>query len=176
MEGGCGAFRRRLPREDAIRLAGVLPPVVRAIFVSDWDPAERPRPFADLSTMTGEAQGLLRHDAFASRSAIRDVAASLLRHVDEAAFDRILGRLPERAADLWAVSYPTPVSLTHGRWVQPARRLSGPTWHPSQTRADGIRMLGGRHCPLATASRPSACLAAAAKKGRPGAAAAKQAR
>lgn len=103
VEGVLRAFRCRLSLEDAIRFAGVLPPVVRAIFVSDWDPAEPLRPFADVAAMTGEVQDLRRHHNFAPPSAIRDVAASLRRHVDEAAFDRVLGMLPEGAAGFWAV-------------------------------------------------------------------------
>ncbi|MFG1401117.1 DUF2267 domain-containing protein [Xanthobacter sediminis] len=103
VEGVLRAFRRRLPLEDAIRFASVLPPVVRAIFVADWDPAEPRRPFADVAVMTGEAQGLRRHHNFAPSSAIRDVAASLRRHVDEEAFDRMLGTLPEDAAGFWAL-------------------------------------------------------------------------
>jgi uncharacterized protein (DUF2267 family) len=103
VEGVLRTFRRRLSLEDAIRFAGVLPPVVRAIFVSDWDPEEARRPFTDVATMTCEAQALRRHHNFAPASAIRDVAASLRRHVDEAAFDRLLGALPEGAAGFWAV-------------------------------------------------------------------------
>ena len=31
-------FRRRLSADDALRFAGALPPVLRAIFVADWEP------------------------------------------------------------------------------------------------------------------------------------------
>lgn len=30
-------FRRRLTLQDAIRFAGILPPVLRSLFVADWD-------------------------------------------------------------------------------------------------------------------------------------------
>lgn len=102
VEGVLRAFRRRLSLEDAIRFAGVLPPLVRAIFVSDWEPDEPRRPFADRETMAAEVQGLRRHHNFAPPSAIRDVASSLRRHVDEAALERILTTLPAGAADFWA--------------------------------------------------------------------------
>lgn len=103
VDGVLRVFRRRLSLEDAIRFAGVLPPVLRAIFVADWDPCEPRLPFADLETMTGEVQALRRHHNFAPASAIAHVAGALRRHVDEARFDRLLLLLPEGAAAFWKV-------------------------------------------------------------------------
>lgn len=37
-------FRRRLTIDQALRFAGVLPPILRAVFVEDWHPSE---PVAD---------------------------------------------------------------------------------------------------------------------------------
>lgn len=37
VQGVLQTFRRRLEISEAIRFAGVLPPVLRAIFVADWD-------------------------------------------------------------------------------------------------------------------------------------------
>jgi uncharacterized protein (DUF2267 family) len=36
-------FRRRLSIVEAIRFANILPPVLRALFVTDWDPEEPKR-------------------------------------------------------------------------------------------------------------------------------------
>lgn len=101
VQGVLQAFRRRLEISDAIRFADVLPPVLRAIFVADWDPEEPKRPFDDLVTMTKEVQALRAEHNFAPDSAIPDVASALRRHVDVRKFDRVLARLPDGAAKFW---------------------------------------------------------------------------
>ena len=52
-------FRRRLAIGDAVRFANVLPPGIRSLFVADWDPDEKRRPFEDVAAMTEEVK-LLR--------------------------------------------------------------------------------------------------------------------
>ena len=101
VDGVLRVFRRRLSVEEAIRFAGVLPPVLRAIFVADWDTAESRRPFVDRAAMTAEVQDLRRHHNFAPASAIADVAAALRRNMDAEKLDRVLATLPEGAADFW---------------------------------------------------------------------------
>lgn len=96
-------FRRRLAVRDALRFANLLPPVLRSIFVADWDVDEPQRAFEDRATMTREVQALRAAHNFAPDSAIRDVAQALRRHVDEAELDRILATLPAGARDYWAV-------------------------------------------------------------------------
>lgn len=96
-------FRRRLPVNDALRFANVLPPVLRAIFVADWNAEEPQLAFGDRVTMTREVQALRAAHNFAPDTAIRDVAQALRRHVDEADLERVLGTLPEGARDYWTV-------------------------------------------------------------------------
>ncbi|MBI3531494.1 MAG: DUF2267 domain-containing protein [Burkholderiales bacterium] len=96
-------FRRRLDVNDAIRFAHVLPPVLRAIFVADWDTDEPPLPFGDRATMTREVQSLRVAHNFAPDTAIHDVAMALRRHVNEEDFDRMLAGLPQGAVDFWHV-------------------------------------------------------------------------
>ena len=102
VEGVLVVFRRRLSVKEAIRFAGVLPPVLRAIFVADWDTDEPRRPFADRAAMTTEVQDLRRHHNFAPASAIADVAAALRRAMDADKLDRVLATLPAGAAEYWA--------------------------------------------------------------------------
>lgn len=102
VEGVLVVFRRRLSVKEAIRFAGVLPPVLRAIFVADWDTDEPRRPFADRAAMTTEVQDLRRHHNFAPASAIADVAAALRRAMDADKLDRVLATLPVGAAEYWA--------------------------------------------------------------------------
>lgn len=96
-------FRRRLSVREAIAFANVLPPVLRALFVTDWDPDEPSRPFADCAAMAREVQDLRRHHNFAPGTAIRDVAIALRRHCDEAVLDRVLATMPDGAFDFWRV-------------------------------------------------------------------------
>lgn len=100
-QGVLQAFRRRLDLKDAIRFAGALPPVLRAVFVADWDPDEPRLPFSDRAVMTREARSLRKHHNFSPESCIGDVAAALRRNIDEAALDRALAALPEGASDFW---------------------------------------------------------------------------
>ncbi len=94
-------FRRRLELEDAILFADVLPPVLRAIFVAEWDLEEPKSPFSGRVALTREVQALRPDHNVSPDSAIADVAAALRRHIDEAKLDRVLARLPAGAADFW---------------------------------------------------------------------------
>ncbi|WP_188583291.1 DUF2267 domain-containing protein [Azorhizobium oxalatiphilum] len=106
VEGVLRTFRRRLDVHEAIRFAQVLPPVLRAIFVADWDTTAAPVPFTDRETMTDEVRALRQHHNFASGTAITDVATALLRHVDRTAFDAVLATLPPGALAFWHVTDP----------------------------------------------------------------------
>jgi uncharacterized protein (DUF2267 family) len=97
-------FRRRLSVVEAIRFANILPPVLRALFVTDWDPEEPQREFRDPADLIHEVLSLRRDHNFSPQTAIWDVAATLRRQVDETALDDLLGRMPPGAAQFWAVT------------------------------------------------------------------------
>ncbi|WP_425069145.1 DUF2267 domain-containing protein [Reyranella sp.] len=101
VQGVFQAFRRRLDVKEAIRFANVLPPVLRALFVADWDLDEPRRPFEDRNTMTREVQALRPDHNFAPDSSIRDVAAALRRNIDQVELDRVLASLPPGASAFW---------------------------------------------------------------------------
>lgn len=69
-------FRDHLAIEDALRFAGVLPPVVRAIFVEDWMPSP-PRSFPDRAMLQAKVKAVRRDHNLAPDTAIADVAAAL---------------------------------------------------------------------------------------------------
>ncbi|MEZ0168195.1 DUF2267 domain-containing protein [Microvirga sp. TS319] len=96
-------FRRRLDVKEAITFANVLPPILRAIFVADWDIDEPRQPFGGRWIMTKEVQALRADHNFAPDTAIKDVARALRRHIDEGALDRTLTLLPEGASEFWYV-------------------------------------------------------------------------
>ena len=100
-QGVFQTFRCRLDVADALRFADVLPPVLRAIFVSDWNPHDAKRSFEDRAAMTREAQSLRGDHNFAPDTAIRDVARAVRKHVEVAAFNRVLKTLPGGAEEFW---------------------------------------------------------------------------
>lgn len=95
-------FRRRLSVSDALDFAGMLPPVLRAIFVANWDISARPLAFADRAALAREVQAFRGDHNVSPASAIGDVAAALRRHTDTAAFERALARLSPDARDFWS--------------------------------------------------------------------------
>ncbi|MBY6243288.1 DUF2267 domain-containing protein [Methylosinus sp. Sm6] len=97
------AFRRRLDIHDAIRFAGALPPVLRALFVADWDTREEACDFGSRAALLEEVKSLRRDHNFSPASAIADVAHALRDCVDVAEFERVLATLPAEAADFWRV-------------------------------------------------------------------------
>ena len=101
VQGVFQAFRRRLDVKEAIRFANVLPPVLRALFVADWDLDEPRRPFEDRTTMTREVQALRPDHNFAPDSSIASVAAALRRNIDQVELDRVLANLPPGAQAFW---------------------------------------------------------------------------
>ena len=94
-------FRRRLSIADAIAFAGVLPPVLRAIFVSDWDTTEAIKPFGSEQEMMAEVRALRHNHNLSTETAIADVVAAVRRNVDGDAFDRLLSQLPPGARQFW---------------------------------------------------------------------------
>ncbi|OHV85348.1 DUF2267 domain-containing protein [Ensifer sp. LCM 4579] len=94
-------FRRRIEISDALLFANALPPVLRAIFIDDWDLEEPIVPFSGRVAMTREVQAFRGDHNVSPDTAIADVAAALRRNVDEAVLDRVLARLPQGAVDFW---------------------------------------------------------------------------
>lgn len=94
-------FRRRLTLPQAIEFAGILPPVVRAIFVSDWDTSEPLKPFEPREQLMAEVRQLRHNHNLSTPTAIEDVTKAIRRHVDEARMIALLQRLPEGALAFW---------------------------------------------------------------------------
>lgn len=94
-------FRHRLTVPQAIAFANVLPPVLRAIFVSDWD-AEAPiKPFVSRDELMREIRAFRHDHNLSTESAIEDVTSTIRRHVDREAFKRVLDTLPPDARHFW---------------------------------------------------------------------------
>ncbi|KQW27591.1 hypothetical protein ASE36_18580 [Rhizobium sp. Root274] len=94
-------FRRRLTVAEAIAFAGVLPPVLRAIFVSDWRLDEPQLPFVARDELQKEIRAFRHDHNLSTETAVEDVAESLKRHVDARAFERLLAGFVPEARDFW---------------------------------------------------------------------------
>lgn len=96
-------FRQRLDAKQGILFANVLPAVLRAIFVADWDVDEPRKRFEDRAAMTKEVQALRPNHNYSPDTVIRDVAIALRKHVDAEIFDRVLTQLPHGASEFWRI-------------------------------------------------------------------------
>lgn len=103
VQGVLQTFRRRLEVKDAILFASVLPPVVRAIFVADWDTSNSVLSFEDRASMTKEVRALRAGHNFSTETAIQDVSTALRQCIDKEAFDHVLSKLPAGAQEFWQV-------------------------------------------------------------------------
>ena len=101
-QGVFQVFRRRVTVAEALAFADALPPVLRAIFVADWQVNEPRLPFCSMTDMTREAQQLREHHNFASDTAIADVVAAVRSVVNPRDFAHALAKLPAEAAAFWA--------------------------------------------------------------------------
>ena len=97
-------FRKRLTLAQGIRFATVLPPVLRAAFVEDWDPDQPVLDFGPESKLLDEVRSVRHEHNFSPDNAIRAVATALRRHVDQPSLDRALSQLPAGAALYWQVT------------------------------------------------------------------------
>lgn len=103
VQGVFQTFRRRLSLKEAIQFAGVLPAMLRAVFVADWDVDEPKREFGDLAVMTEEVRSLRENHNFAPDTAIKDVAKALRQNIDNSRLNEVLSKLPEGAKAFWRV-------------------------------------------------------------------------
>lgn len=94
-------FRRRLTADQVLIFAGILPPMVRAIFVAGWQAEEFVSRFGDRNTHVAEVKSLRRHHNFAPEDAIDIVSAQLRHQLDEPAFDAILNTISRDAVAYW---------------------------------------------------------------------------
>lgn len=103
VEGVLLAFRRRLGVRQAIGFANVLPPLLRAMFLQQWDPDAEPLPFAGRDVLLEEVRALRAGHNFSPPDAIEAVAIALRGSVERASLERVLQQLPPGAAQFWAV-------------------------------------------------------------------------
>ena len=111
VEGVLRAFRCRLTPQQAIDFAQVLPAVLRALFVAEWDLSLPPAPPGRREDWTREAQGLRAHHNIAPKGCVAGTAIALRKAVLRADLDRVLSRLPPFAAEFWSTPGIDPATL-----------------------------------------------------------------
>lgn len=97
-------LRRRLTVAEAIAFAQVLPAMLRALFVQDWDADQPPFPSWDRAAMIAEVRQLRPNHNFSPDTAIRDVARVLRRYVEAERFERCLTALPPEVRAFWSTT------------------------------------------------------------------------
>jgi len=95
------AFRWRLTVNQALSFAAVLPPMVRALFIEDWDPEQAVVPFGEPADWLADVRSVRPKHNFSPPDAVAAVATALRRHVDAKAFERALANLPVEASRYW---------------------------------------------------------------------------
>ncbi|WP_318527405.1 DUF2267 domain-containing protein [Roseobacter sinensis] len=103
VDGVLQTFRRRLTAQQGLDFATVLPSVLRAIFVHDWDVTTPPRPFAARSLLMAEVKALRPNHNLTPDNAIEATAWAVWRCTNHRDLERVLARLPEPARDFWRV-------------------------------------------------------------------------
>jgi uncharacterized protein (DUF2267 family) len=104
-------FRRRLTAQQGLEFAGVLPSVLRAIFVMNWDVTQPPAPFYDRAALTKEVQAVRPHHNLTPDHAIEATAWALWRCVNTRDMERVLENLPNGASSFWHVDVDDPSEL-----------------------------------------------------------------
>lgn len=111
VEGVLRAFRARLTPQQAVDFAQILPAVLRALFVADWDLDAAILPPGSRADWTAEAQALRRHHNIAPDGCVAGTAIALRKSVQQADLERVLARLPAFATEFWSVPGLDPATL-----------------------------------------------------------------
>jgi uncharacterized protein (DUF2267 family) len=95
------AFRWRLSVNQALSFAAVLPPMVRAVFIEDWNPEQAVVPFGEPADWLADVRSVRARHNFSPPNAVTAAATALRRHVNADAFERVLAVLPAEASHYW---------------------------------------------------------------------------
>ena len=103
VDGVFQVFRRRLTAQEGLEFASVLPSVLRAIFVHDWDVTEPRAIFHDRETLISEVKAVRANHNLTPDNVIEATAWAVRRSTNGKDFERALAKLPDEAGDFWHV-------------------------------------------------------------------------
>jgi len=95
------ALRCHMSMREALAFADLLPPVLRAIFVSDWDVDAPVKPMTDRAGLQREILDLRHNHNLSTPTALEDVGAALRETMDREEFGRLLDALPSDLGHFW---------------------------------------------------------------------------
>ncbi|MCD2174052.1 DUF2267 domain-containing protein [Rhizobium sp. C4] len=95
------ALRSHMSAREALAFADLLPPVLRAIFVSDWDIDVPVLPMTDRAGLQREILALRHNHNLSTPSALEDVGAALRENMEPEKFARLLDIMPAELAGFW---------------------------------------------------------------------------
>jgi uncharacterized protein (DUF2267 family) len=104
-------FRCRLTAQQGLNFAGVLPSVLRAIFVSGWDVTAPPVPFSDRTALIAEAKQIRVNHNLTPDNAIEATAWAIRRCTNQKDFERVLEQISVEAITFWHVEVDDPKEL-----------------------------------------------------------------
>ena len=110
VEGVLQAFRRRLTPQQAIDFAQVLPAVLRALFVAQWQ-LQDPAPPGTREDWTAEAMALRPHHNLTPTNCVAATAVALRKSILRADLERVLNALPPFATEFWSTPGIDPATL-----------------------------------------------------------------
>jgi uncharacterized protein (DUF2267 family) len=96
------AFRRRLTVKQVLRFSMVLPPVIRSLFLEQWNPDQEVASFGTEEQLLAEVRSIRAEHNFSPQNAISAVAKALRNRVEQEEFARALAELPPEAAQFWS--------------------------------------------------------------------------
>ncbi len=99
-------FRSHVEPQVALDFANALPPVLRAIFIEDWNLTSPVTPMPDKEKLLAEVKAVREAHNFSTDTAIAEVALALRRNMNELDYDLMLQKLPAEAAQFWKMETP----------------------------------------------------------------------
>ncbi|SFI20539.1 DUF2267 domain-containing protein [Jannaschia pohangensis] len=104
-------FRCRLTAQEGLEFASVLPCVLRAIFVQDWDVTEPRAAFVGREALISEVKQVRVNHNLTPDNAIEATAWAVRRCTNGRDFERVLAKLPVGARAFWHIDVADPTEL-----------------------------------------------------------------
>jgi uncharacterized protein (DUF2267 family) len=99
-------FRSHVKPQVALDFANALPPVLRAIFIEDWNLTLPLTPMPGMEQLRAEVKAIREAHNFSTDMAIAEVALALRQNMNELDYSLMLKNLPTEAARYWKVEPP----------------------------------------------------------------------
>ena len=97
------SFRARLTVQQAVDFANLLPAVLRAIFVQDWNTAKARQPWPDRQTLRAEMLALRRDHNVCPQGLLEALLTAIPATMRRLDLDRLLESIGPEATDFWRV-------------------------------------------------------------------------